>query len=156
MVRRRVARRLGLLVASSLNLFVTSSLSALHFIAFFFTAPPNTKPPLSLPFLRDQKRKQKSLPRPPLLQQRLFLASHAIQAVPAVWLFAKRIAFFVPELPDRLLLPRAHDASKCVVGKTVEGGGLQRRFFKWGKLSFCEDDRFFSPCLLVSFPAGRF
>jgi hypothetical protein len=72
--------------------------------------------------LRDQKRKQKSLSLTTILQQRLFLASHAIQAVPAVWLFAKRMAFFVPELPDRLQMPLAHDASKCVVSKTVEGG----------------------------------
>jgi len=48
---------------------------------------PFTDFPHALTFLKDQKSKQKSLSLTMLLQQRLFLASHAIQAVPALWQF---------------------------------------------------------------------
>ncbi len=65
----------------------------------------NSYLPHSLPFLKDQKRKQKSLSLTMLLLQRLFLASHAIQAVPASWQFESCEALPCRKLPD--CLPRS-------------------------------------------------
>jgi hypothetical protein len=47
--------------------------------------------------------------------------------------FCKVHGFFRAGTSGSLKLPTAHDVSKCVVCKTVEGGSLQRRFFSNGE-----------------------
>jgi hypothetical protein len=68
--------------------------------------------PYSLTFLKGQKSKQKTPPLTMLLQQRLFLASHAIQAVPASGQIDKYISFIVPETSG-LLTPFAVASAKA-------------------------------------------